>query len=202
MRFGMFASALLTLAFAQPAFAAEDCSGKEGKELKDCEKANKAAEKAAKADARSTPLLPSQLHADLGKLDATNPFATEIYKVRFTPTEITKVDEYLIRAAKMKATVVFARYYVDQAAAGNIADLTAFGPTLLTLLKAVPADAEALKTEGQALVGQLPTILAGPDALKIPKITTALNDAIQQNLIPTISEAPQVVTSLTAVVPM
>jgi len=198
MRF--IVSALAFLSLASPAFAADDCAGKEGKDLKDCQKAAKDAEKQAKVDDRSTPYLPSQLDAKLSKLDANNPFATDTYRVRFTPTGIQQIDDYLIKCAKMKATVVFARWYVDQAGAGQLADLATYGPDLIKLLAAVPNDAASLKTDGQTLLGQLPKILAGPNAMKIPKITTALNDAIQDNLVASITEAPGVATSLAGVV--
>jgi len=48
-------------------------------------------------------------------------------------------------------------------------------------------------------VSDLPKIVTGPDAMKIPKITTGLNGAIA-NLVSATKEAPATTKALTAVV--
>jgi len=202
MRFSRLYVALVALTLSAPAVAAEkqDCSKLEGKELKACEKANKQIDKDAKEDSRSVPLLPSQVDGKLAQWDATNPFATEAYRVRVTPTEIQQIDDYLMKAAKIRGTVVFARYYVDQAGAGNLGELTTAGPILVGMLTALPTDIQSLVTEGKQLTADLPKILMGPNAMKIPKITTALGDALD-NLNQTKDEVPAVASAIGGLVP-
>jgi hypothetical protein len=185
----MIVAMVSALALSAPAYAG--CDGLDGKDLKKCEKA---AAKQAKKDASTEPLLPSQVDSRLAAWDASNPFATDEYRVRWGATGIQEVDDYLIKAAKIKGTVVAARYIVDQAKA-DPASVTEVMPVLTDLMTGVPDQGKSLIDDGKALVGKLPTILAGPDALKIPKITTSLTDAIG-NITSTLAELPKVAEAL------
>ena len=191
----LFAVAALSLSSGTA--MAEDCSGLEGKELKNCEKANKKAAKANKAASKGVALKPSEVDGSWTALDADdkNPFNTMDYSVRFDATGIKEIDGYLKKAAVMKGKLAFTRYVVDQAAAGNVELVGSAGPTLVAALAALPDDAQALVGEGQELVGNLPNILSGPDAMKIPKVTSGLNGAIG-NLTGAIKDAPAVAKSL------
>ena len=187
--------AAATLLASTPAFAA-DCAGLEGKDLEKCEKKNASA---AKQDARSVPFTPSQLDPALPAWDAPekNPFATEAYRVRVTPTDLASVDGYLAKAFKIQATVVFSRYLVDEAGKANM-DAIKVIPKMVPILAAVATDGQALVTEGQALVtsGVPNEVKANPAlAMKAPKILTGLKDGITA-LQSALSEAPAVVTSL------
>lgn len=202
MTFKMLASFMTaaTLMASAPAFAA-DCADMTGKALEKCEKKNAAA---AKQDARSVPFIPSALHPDLAGWDAPekNPFATEAYKVRVTETGLTSVDTYLAKAFKMQATVVAAKYIVDQSAAGNV-DAMKLAPKLLPIVQQAVTDAQAMIAEGQALVttGVPEEVKADPKlAMKAPKVLTGLKDALGA-LQATVATAPSVATSLAAIVP-
>ncbi len=183
--------AALALALAAPA-AQAGCDGLEGKDLKKCEKKAKAQ---AKADARSTPVVPSEVSPALAAWDGeANPFATDEYRVRITTTGIASVDDYLGKAFKMQAIVVGSKFIVDQIGAGN-ADAIKAAPALVPLLAEVPTLGQALVGEGQALVTGLPSQLAGPDALKLPKILPALKDGVGA-LTSSVESAPEVLGSL------
>ncbi|MFP8871854.1 MAG: hypothetical protein VCB43_10830, partial [Myxococcota bacterium] len=183
--------AVLALSMLSGTAMAEDCSGMSGKDLKNCEKANKKAAKANKSANKGVALKPSEVDASWTGMDEDdkNPFNTMDYSVRFDATGIDQIDAYLMKAAVMKGKLVFTRYVVDQAAAGNVDLVAKAGPSLVKALADLPNDAQALVGGGKELVGNLPKILAGPDAMKIPKITTGLNGAIA-NLTSAIKEAP------------
>lgn len=192
-----------TLSASAPAFAA-DCAGLVDKELKACEKAAKQAAGDAKQDARSVPYTPSALDPMLAAWDAPekNPFATEAYRVRVTPTDLASVDGYLAKAYRIQATVVFARYVVDEAGKGNMA-VMALVPKMVPMLQQVATDGKTLISEGQALVtsGVPNEVKANPSlAMKAPKILTGLKDGISA-LTSAVSEAPAVGTSLANVKP-
>ncbi len=188
-------AAALALAIAAPA-AQAGCEGIEDKkELKACEKKAKAR---AKADARSTPYVPSELDASFSGWDGeNNPFATDDYRVRVSPTEIASVDEYLGKAFRIQATVVFTKFIVSEIGAGN-ADAIKAAPKLVPLMAKVAEDGQALIAEGQGLVTSLPSQLAGPDALKIPKLIPAIKDGIGA-VTGAVGEAPDTVKALGAV---
>lgn len=197
MKFKVFAPAFAALAIALVAPAAraqEDCSTIE--DAKDKKKCEKKAASAAKADARSTPYTPSQLSPALAAWDApeANPFATDAYRCRVTTSGIASVDEYLGKAFKMQAIVVGSRFIVDQIAAGN-ADAVKAAPALVPMLAEVPVLGQQLVQEGQGLVTSLPSQLAGPDALKLPKALAAVKDGITA-LTSAVEEAPKVAGSL------
>lgn len=196
MNFKMLAPvfAAFALTFVAPVAKAEDCSAiTDAKEKKKCEKKNAAA---AKQDARSTPYTPSALSPVLAAWDApeANPFATEAYSVRVTTSGIASVDDYLGKAFKMKAIVVGSRFIVDQIAAGN-ADAIKAAPALVPMLAEVPVLGQQLVSEGQGLVTSLPSQLAGPDALKLPKALAAVKDGLGA-LTSAVEEAPKVAGSL------
>lgn len=185
------AFAALALALAAPAHAG--CDGLEGKDLKKCEKQAAAQ---AKADARSTPYTPSALSPALAAWDAEdkNPFATDGYRCRVTETGIASVDDYLGKAFRMQAIVAGSRFIVDEIGNGN-ADAIKAAPALVPLLAEVPSLGQQLVGEGQGLVTSLPSQLAGPDALKLPKVLPALKDGVEA-LKGSVAEAPQVLGSL------
>ena len=193
--------AVLALTLSSGTAMAADCAGMEGKELKTCEKDAKKAAKANKAAGKGVALKPSEVDGSWSALDAdeVNPFNTMDYSVRFDATGIDQIDTYLKKAAVMKGKLVFTKYVVDQTAAGNADLVVSAGPVLVKALAALPDDAQALVGEGKALVGELPKILAGPNAMKIPKITTGLNGAIG-NLTAAIKEAPEAAKSIGALV--
>lgn len=192
--------AISTLSASAPAFAA-DCAGLADKELKACEKENKKAASAAKQDTRSVPLLPSQIDASLSAWDAAekNPFATETYRVRVTPTDIASVDAYLLKAFKIQGTVVLARFVIDEVGKGN-PDAIPLVPKMVSLVQDAVKDGQALVAEGQGLVTSLPAEMVGPQALKLPKVLTGLKDGIAA-LTSTVKAAPEVVTALGSVKP-
>ena len=128
-----------------------------------------------------------------------NPFNKPKYSVRYEKTGVKEVDEYLKKAAVIKGKVAFANYVVDQAGVGNVDLVTSAGPILVAALTALPADGQALATDGQTLIGDLPKLLAGPDALKIPKIAKGLNGAID-NVTGAMKAAPETGKALTKVV--
>jgi len=185
--------AVLALTLSSGTAMAEDCSGMSGKDLKNCEKANKKALK----NLKGVPLKPSVVDAAWSAMDAddANPFATPEYAVRVDPVGIKEIDAYFEKAAVIKAKIVMTKYVVDQAAAGNVDLVGSAGPGLVKSLAAIPNDAQALVGEGKELVGNLPKILAGPDAMKIPKVTGGLTKAID-NLTGAIKEAPNAAKSL------
>jgi hypothetical protein len=201
MTFKMMASLVTaaTLMAAAPAYA-DDCSGMTGKDLEKCEKKNAAA---AKQDARSTPFAPSMLDASLAAWDAPekNPFATEAYRVRVTESGFPSVDAYLGKVFKMQATIVMARYVVDEAGKGNL-EVAKLAPKLVPMVKQAIADGQSLVSEGQNLTSTVPADLAKDPkmALKAPKIVTALKDALTA-LGATVKEAPAVGESIVKVVP-
>jgi hypothetical protein len=200
--FKMMASLLTvaTLMASAPAFAA-DCSGLEGKDKEKCEKKNAAA---AKQDERSTPFTPSALDAALAAWDAPekNPFATDAYRVRVTEAGIPSADAYLGKVFKMQATVVFAKYVVDESLKGNL-EVAKLAPKLVPMVQQAIADGQALVTEGQDLVtAKLPAdIKADPKlAMKGPKAITAVKDALTA-LQSTVTTAPEIAKSIGSVVP-
>lgn len=162
-------------AAAAPSHAA--CDGLSGKDLKKCEKRAKAQ---AKADARTTPYIPSELDGSLSSFDSDNPFATDDYRVRVHESlEIRSVDDYLAQIEALNATVTFSRYLVDEAAAGN-AEVIAAVPTLVKMIAEVPGQVTKLVEDGKALPNNLGNELTGPDAMKIPKATAAIKDGVVQ----------------------
>jgi hypothetical protein len=202
MTFKMIASFVTaaTLMASAPAFAA-DCAGMTGKDLEKCEKKNASA---AKQDDRSTPFTPSQLDAALSAWDAAdkNPFATEAYRVRVTQTGLASVDAYLLKAFKMQATVVFAKYVVDEAGKGNL-EVAKLAPKLVPMVQAAVADAQSLVSEGQALVttGVPAEVQANPAlAMKAPKVLTGLKDALTA-IQATAATAPEIGKSIAAIAP-
>ncbi len=197
MKTKVFAPAFAALALALAAPAAQaGCDGLSGKELKKCEKKEKAK---AKADARSTPYTPSQLSPALAAWDGeNNPFATDAYRVRVTETGIASVDDYLGKAFRMQAIVVGSKFIVDEIGKGNAEAIKA-APALVPMLAEVPQLGQELVGEGQALVTNLPSQLAGPDAMKLPKVLPALKDGVEA-LKGSVAEAPQVLGSLKSVV--
>lgn len=203
MTFKMMASLVTaaTLMVSAPAFAA-DCSGMTGKDLEKCEKKNASA---AKQDERSAPFTPSQLDGALAAWDAAekNPFATDMYRVRVTTSGIQSVDDYLMKVFRMQATVVFARYVVDEAGKGNI-EVAKLAPKLVPMVQQAIADGQGLVAEGQDLVtNKVPAeIKADPKlAMKGPKALTALKDALTA-LTATVGEAPKVGESIKGINPM
>ncbi len=189
--------AVVALTLSSGTAMAADCAGLSGKELKTCEKEAKKAAKANKAANKGVAIKPSEVDPSWTNMDTddTNPFNTLDYSVRFDATGIDQIDAYLKKAAVMKGKLVFTRYVVDQAASGNVALVGSAGPALVKALAALPTDAQALVGEGNELVGNLPKILAGPDAMKIPKVTTGIKGAIT-NLTTAIKEAPAAAKSL------
>lgn len=185
--------AALALSAAAPSAFAEDCSAIEDKkEKKKCEKKAKAQ---AKADARSTPYTPSTVSPALAGWDGeNNPFATDEYRVRVSETGIQAVDDYLGKAFKMQAIVVGSKFIVDEIGKGN-ADAIKAAPALVPMLAEVPTLGQELVGEGQGLVTSLPSQLAGPDALKLPKVLPALKDGVSA-LGESVKEAPQILGSL------
>lgn len=197
--------AVASLTASAPAIAA-DCAALAGKELKACEKENeketKAAASDAKQDARSVPYTPSDLDPMFANWNAPekNPFATDAYRVRVTPTELASVDAYLAKAFRIQATVVFARYVVDEATKGNMEVITLI-PKMLPMMQQVATDGKALVAEGQALVttGVPNEIKADPKlAMKAPKILGGLKDGVSA-LTGAVEAAPEVGKSLAAV---
>jgi len=174
----VFASAFaaLTIVLATPTVAHASCDGLSGKELKKCEKQAKAQ---AKADAATTPFVPSELDAVFSHLDGDdNPFATDEYRVRVGSTDIQSIDDFLMSVGKVEATVVMSRYTIDQIQAGDTGSTKTL-PKLKEMLEAVPADVEALSTEGAALPDKLQAELTGPDLMKLPKGLTAVSNGVQ-----------------------
>lgn len=189
---------------AEPAPAGDEanCDGKEGQALEKCEKAKakgeKKATRMAKQDARSLPFLPSQLDAKFGSLDAANPFATETYRVRYNACGVPQIDAYTLKAAQIKGTVVMARYFVDQVKAGN-KDVLVMAPALVAALVQVPLKGQALVAEGQALLAQIPQIMAS-QPMKIIQAQASLRDGIT-NMTNAVAEAPAVIKSAATVLP-
>lgn len=195
MKLKVFAPAFAAVAIAlvAPVTANAGCDEiEDAKEKKKCEKQAKAQ---AKADARSTPYSPSALSPALAGWDGdSNPFATDAYRVRVTETGIASVDDYLGKAFRMQAIVVGSKFIVDEIGKGN-ADAVKAAPQLVPLLAEVPKLGQELVGEGQGLVTSLPSQLAGPDALKLPKVLPALKDGVSA-LKGSVDEAPQVLGSL------
>lgn len=190
-----------SLSSSAPAFAA-DCTGLADKEMKACEKENKKAESQAKQDERSVPYKPSDLDPMLAAWDAPekNPFATDTYRVRVTTTELASADAYLAKVYRIQATVVFARYVVDEATKGNM-EVLALVPKMAPMLQQVVTDGKTLVAEGQTLVtdGIPNEVKADPKlALKAPKILTGVKDGITAAT-SAVSEAPKVGESLAAI---
>lgn len=191
-----------TLTASAPAYAADCSTLTDKKEIKACEKDNKSAAADAKQDARSVPYTPSDLDPMFANWNAPekNPFATEAYRVRVTTTEFASVDAYLAKAFRIQATVVFARYVVDEATKGNM-EVIALIPKMVPMLQQVVADGKALVAEGQALVttGVPNEIKADPKlAMKAPKILAGLKDGIGA-LTGAVEAAPEVGKSLAAI---
>ena len=179
---------------ATPSWAG--CDGLSGKELKKCEKA---AKRQAKMDAKTTPFIPSELDGSLKSFDEGNPFATDDYRSRVAePLEIASVDAFAKSVASLHATVVFGRYLIDEVGKGN-ADAVAAVPTLVKLLKDVPAEGQKLVEEGKALPTKLQSELTGKDALKIPKATATIT-ALVTTVTATLKEVPEVTKSVVALV--
>lgn len=187
--------AAMALAFAAPAHAA--CDGLEGKELKKCEKAAAAQ---AKADARSTPYVPSVLDKALAGWDAEdkNPFATDAYRVRITSTELAPADDYLAKAFRIQAIVVASKFVVDEIGKGN-ADAAKAAPALVPLLAEVPELGKQIATEGQGLITTLKDQVEPADVMKVPKAAAALKDAVTA-LQTSVETAPDVLASLKAAI--
>lgn len=158
--------------------------------------ADKAARIAAQ-DARSTPLLPSQINADLSSWDSKNPFELEDYRVRYTATSVDKIDGYLVKTAQVQGTVVFTRYYIDQISAGNLLNVVTTTPLLVKMIQDVPNTIEELGKEGQKLRRKLPFILIGPNIVKMPQIVAAIQTA-SLNIMSLVMEVPALVKSLIA----
>ncbi len=188
------AFAAFALSLMPAAAHAKGCKGLTGKELKVCEKEKKDASK-------GVALKPSEVDPTWTNLDGAekNPFNKPKYSVRYETTGIRKVDNYLKKAAAIKGKMAFANYMTDQAGVGNVALVTQSGPALVTGLTALPADAQALIGDGNTLIADLPNLLTGPDALKIPKIAKGLKGAIG-NLTSAIQLAPATTKSLAKVV--
>jgi len=186
--------AAFALSLAPVSAHAKSCKGLSGKELKQCEKEKKAL-------TAGVPLKPTEVDPTWTGLDGDdkNPYNKPKYSVRYEPTKIKKVDNYLRDAAAIKGKVAFANYMIDQAGKGNADLVTKSGPGLVKSLAAIPTDGKALVTDGNKLVADLPKILTGPDALKIPKIATGIKGAIT-NVTSTIKLAPETSKSLAAVV--
>jgi len=186
--------AAFALSLAPMAAQAKGCKGLTGKELKACEK--------EKADAnKGVAMKPSEVDPSWSNMDGAekNPFNKPKYSVRYEPTGIKKVDNYLKSAAAIKGKMAMATYMTDQAGVGNVDLVTKSGPALVKALAALPTDAQALVGDGKTLIADLPKILTGPDAMKIPKITKGLNGAIG-NLASAIKLAPETSKSLASVV--
>ena len=189
------AFAALALAFAAPA-AHAGCDGMSGKDLKKCEKKAKAQ---AKADARTTPYVPSSLSPALAAWDGeNNPFATDEYRVRVNETGVATVDQWSAKAFRMQAIVVGSKFIVDEIGKGN-ADAIKAAPALVPLLAEVPQLAQSIIQEGQGMPQALPAALAGPDLLKVPKLLPAIADTTKA-LTAATKEAPKVLGSLKSVV--
>jgi len=186
--------AALALSLAPLTAHAKGCKGLTGKELKACEKEKAAANK-------GVALKPSEVDPTWSSMDGAekNPFNKPKYSVRYEPTGIKKVDNYLKSAAAIKGKMTMANYMTDQAGAGNVDLVTKSGPALVDALAALPKDGQALVKDGNTLIADLPKILTGPDAMKIPKITKGLNGAIG-NITSAIKLAPETSKSLAAVV--
>jgi hypothetical protein len=184
----------LALSLTSGTAMAKGCKNLTGKELKACEKEQKALTK-------GVALKPSQIDPAWSDMDGEqkNPFNKPKYSVRYEPTKIKKVDNYLVKAAAIKGKMRLSTYVVDQAGQGNVELVSSAGPKLVASMKTLPADAQSLISEGKKLVSDLPKIVTGPDAMKIPKITTGLNGAIA-NLVSATKEAPATTKALTAVV--
>lgn len=138
------------------------------------------------------PFLPSQLDPKLASLDAANPFATEAYRVRYNACGVAQIDAYTLKAAQLKGTVVMTRYFVDQVTAGN-KDVLVLAPVLVAALAQVPQKGQALIAEGQALLTQIPQIMA-TQPMKIMKAQASLRDGIT-NVTNAVAESPAVIKS-------
>jgi hypothetical protein len=130
---------------------------------------------------RSEPFLPSAVGADFAGLDANNPFALEAYSVRWTPTEIESVDEFLSAVTRVEGILALSQYYSDLVAGGDSAIETIGALNALRgLLTNLPNDITGLQAQGEQLISDLPAELASDPALAMRSggIVNGVRDAV------------------------
>jgi hypothetical protein len=131
---------------------------------------------------RTEAFLPSMVSPLFADLDVQNPFDTEQYSVRWAPTgndAFVVVDDYLASVARLRGTVQLITWSTDQADAGNNELLTpALIGELQSLAVSLPNQVTELPAEGTALITNLPSMLAGPQAMRAPALIRGLRDAI------------------------
>ena len=130
---------------------------------------------------RSEPFLPSAVGADFAGLDANNPFALEAYAVRWTPTGIESVDEFLSAVTRIEGVLALSQYYADMVSNGDSAIETIGALNALRgLLTNLPNDITGLQAQGEQMISNLPNELAANPALAMRAggIINGVRDAV------------------------
>ena len=159
----------------QPAALADDddvqdmtdlCAGLTDKKLERCETQRR--EKVAKLREKTTPFQPSLIHADLGALDANNPFDTDRFYLGTVSTSVPQFDAVINEVIRVQATVKLTRYLGELYAAGETEKAAQYaGPTLIALIE-LKDTKENIMARLQELQGVDPKSLLSPEALKNP----------------------------------
>lgn len=196
----ILAVCMLSSVLAAPAFASP-CAGLEGKKLEKCEakeakKAEKEVARIAKLRASTTPFLPSKVHPDLANLDeaAVNPLNSDEFYVGYKETGLAQVDEVLIEATRVMATVKMANWVgkVNQDGDGQRATkvATVLLPELIKLQDSVPT----IQAKVQEIISN-PTSVVQDDPMAALKVPKALGGVAGQ-LPKALSELPQVISAI------
>ncbi len=130
---------------------------------------------------RGEPFLPSAVGPDFAGLDANNPFAQEAYSVRWSPTNIDSVDQFLSAVTRIEGVLALSQYYADMVSNGDSAIETIGALNALRgLLTNLPNDITGLQAQGQQMISNLPNELASNPALAMRAggIINGVRDAV------------------------